>query len=148
MIAEVIDGAYDTKGKQVSHPRKRRYWWWSPTFAMGRFLTQPLSVKCSNLDDLQHFLKQCRYVSDMEQFGKSDYWMLPAEFEENEERRLRRFCIVDMAPVAGDGIRRTVCGGPCGEIRKRPRMGYFYKGWTNFHRRIFGSTSEQEVSPA
>jgi hypothetical protein len=115
MIAEVIDGAYDTKGKQVSQPRKRRYWWWSPTFAMGRFLTQPLSVECSNFDDLQSFLKQCRYVSDLEQFGKLDYWMLPAEFEEKKKGDCEDFALWTWRQLLAMGYDARFVGGRAGK---------------------------------
>lgn len=115
MIAEVIDGAYDTEGKQVSHPRKRRYWWWSPTFTMGRFLTQPLSIKCSNFEDLQRFLKQCRYVSDQEQFGKPDYWMLPAEFEEKKKGDCEDFALWTWRQLMAMGYDARFVGGRAGK---------------------------------
>jgi len=94
MIAEVIQGAYDTKGKQVFEPRTKRYAvLFSPTFPMGRYVIHPLSVQCSDLDDLQHFLKQCRYVSDIKQFDKIDYWMPPDDFEEKKKGDCEDFAL-------------------------------------------------------
>jgi len=48
---------------------------------MSLYVNQPLAVKCTNLHELRAFLRRCRYVSDQEQFGKSDYWMPPEQFE-------------------------------------------------------------------
>lgn len=52
---------------------------------MGAYLSQPLGIKCNSLEDMRRFLKQCRYVSDQEQFGKYDYWMPPEEFEQRKK---------------------------------------------------------------
>jgi hypothetical protein len=49
---------------------------------MGTYVTQPLATSCKNLNEVQAFLRQCRYVSDPEQFNKRDHWMPPEEFEE------------------------------------------------------------------
>jgi len=48
---------------------------------MGRYISQPLTVKCETIGDIRAFLSSCRYVSDQEQFGKKDYWQAPEEFE-------------------------------------------------------------------
>jgi Bacterial transglutaminase-like cysteine proteinase BTLCP len=80
MIAEIIPEAYDAPGKQVSQPfiqRKRFH----PTFPIGRYVSQPLAVRCQNLEDIRKFLWTCRAVSDKKQFGKEDYWLPPDEFE-------------------------------------------------------------------
>ena len=83
MIAEVIPEAYDAGGKKVFRPdlRHKRV---RPTFPMGRFLSQPLVVKCTSVRDIRKFLFGCRYVSDEEQFGKRDYWQPPEEFEQTK----------------------------------------------------------------
>jgi Bacterial transglutaminase-like cysteine proteinase BTLCP len=52
---------------------------------MGRFLTQPLSVKCETLRDVRKFLCPCRGVSDKEQFGKDEYWQPPEDFEKTRK---------------------------------------------------------------
>jgi hypothetical protein len=51
---------------------------------MGRDVTQPLTVRCSNLADVRTFLAGCRGVSGKEQFGREDYWQPP---EDSETRR-------------------------------------------------------------
>ena len=81
MVGEVILEAYDSVGKVVSRPSKKRHGFFKPTFPMGAYVSQPLPTKCSNLDEVRQFLSTCRYVSDQAQFGKRDYWMPPQEFE-------------------------------------------------------------------
>jgi hypothetical protein len=48
---------------------------------MGRYVSQPLTVECKSIADIQKFLRTCKYVSDEEQFGKRDYWQAPEQFE-------------------------------------------------------------------
>jgi transglutaminase superfamily protein len=83
MIAEIIPEAYDAIGKQVSQPFLRRKGP-HPTFPMGRYVSQPLTVQCSTLEDVRQFLRGCRGVSDEELFGKRDYWQPPEEFEKRK----------------------------------------------------------------
>jgi hypothetical protein len=69
MIAEVIPEAYDGHGHQVSQPflkKKSPH----PTFPMGRYVSQPLTVHCASLDEIREFLRGCRAISDKELFGK------------------------------------------------------------------------------
>lgn len=56
---------------------------------MGRYVSQPLSVKCKTIGDIRQFLMGCKGVSDEEQFGQRDYWQPPEEFERTKEGRLR-----------------------------------------------------------
>ena len=81
MIAEIIADGYDVHGKPTFSPRKKRFRCFAPTFPMGSYVSQPLSVRCGTLDDIREFLRTCQYVTDREQFGKDDYWMPPEEFE-------------------------------------------------------------------
>ena len=85
MLAETIPRAYDGNGKLVSRPSKKRYPYFRPTFPMGTYLSQPLSINCKNLEEVRLFLAQCRYVSDQEQFDEKDYWMPPQEFEKRKK---------------------------------------------------------------
>jgi hypothetical protein len=80
MIAEIIPEAYDAKGQQVSQPFHKRKGL-RPTFPMGRYVSQPLTVCCGSLEEVRQFLCKCRGVSDEELFGKRDYWQPPEEFE-------------------------------------------------------------------
>ena len=80
MIAEIIPETYDGYGTQVSQPflkRKGPH----PTFPMGRYVSQPLTIQCHTLEEVRRFLRTCRAVSDEELFGKRDYWQPPEEFE-------------------------------------------------------------------
>jgi len=84
MIAEVIPGAYDISGKKVFRPFERRKGI-RPTFPLGRYVSQPLSVHCQSIEDVRRFLCNCKYVSDKELFGKDDYWQPPEEFEQKKK---------------------------------------------------------------
>ena len=80
MIAETVPEAYDSTGRQVSQPfhqSKGPH----PTFPMGRYVSQPVSVNCKTIREVRLFLVTCEYVSDRELFGKDDYWQPPEEFE-------------------------------------------------------------------
>jgi hypothetical protein len=68
VIAEIIPEAYDAIGRKVFRPDWRHGI--HPTFPMGRYLSQPLSIRCESLSDVRRFLLTCRGISDMEQFGK------------------------------------------------------------------------------
>ena len=41
---------------------------------MGRYVSQPLTIKCGTIAGVREFLIGCKYVSDKELFGKDDYW--------------------------------------------------------------------------
>ena len=76
MIAEGIPGFYDFDGKRVFQPRKKVHPWFERR-PMGSFLSQPLTIFCSDIGEIRSFLKTCRYVSDQEQFGAKDHWAPP-----------------------------------------------------------------------
>jgi predicted transglutaminase-like cysteine proteinase len=81
MVTEIIPDAYDIFGKRTSYPRKKRFGSFAPNALMGRHVTQPLTIQCKNLEEVQRFLNGCRYVADQQQFGVRDFWMPPEEFE-------------------------------------------------------------------
>ena len=85
MVGEVISRSYDSVGKIVSRPSKKRHRFFKPTFPMGAYVSQPIPTKCKDLTEIRRFLITCRYVSDPMQFGQRDYWMLPQEFEERKK---------------------------------------------------------------
>jgi hypothetical protein len=79
MIAEIIPEAYDAFGRkapQVSFLRGVR-----PTLPMGRYVSQPLAVKCETIQDICKFLWGCRARSDQDLFNKREYFQPPEEFE-------------------------------------------------------------------
>ena len=84
MIAETIPEAYDATGRQVSQPFLRRKGP-HPTFPMGRYVSQPLTVSCATIREVRQFLASCRYVSDKKLFDKEEYWQPPDEFEKRKK---------------------------------------------------------------
>jgi len=73
---------YDISGRRILAPtsqKEKRLF--EGTFPMGRYISQPLKKQCSSVEEVQRFLRRCKYVSDEKQFGKEDYWMPPEEFE-------------------------------------------------------------------
>jgi predicted transglutaminase-like cysteine proteinase len=85
MIAKVLPEVYDASGRSVLRPNRRRFPHFAPNAPMGRYVTQPLSVNCRDLEDVRRFLSSCRYVSDRAQFGRDDFWMPPEEFERRRQ---------------------------------------------------------------
>jgi len=81
MIGRTVRDTYDFEGTRVSPLALGKRSVFRPTFPMGRFVSQPLAVECSNLEEIREFLTTCRYVSDEDQFGKEDYWLAPELFE-------------------------------------------------------------------
>ena len=80
MIAEVFPETYDGLGRKVMRPDWRRKGI-RATAPMGRYVSQPLTVKCETISDIRNFLNTCKYVPDEVQFHKRDYWQPPDEFE-------------------------------------------------------------------
>ncbi len=84
MIAETIPEAYDPTGVKIFRPDLRRKGL-HPTFPMGRYVTQDLTVECKSVRDIRKFLSSCIGISDKEQFGKNDYWQPPEQFEKTRQ---------------------------------------------------------------
>jgi Transglutaminase-like superfamily len=113
MIAEIIPEAYDATGKQVSQPFLRRKGP-HPTFPMGRYISQPLTITCTSIDDLRKFLAGCKYVSDQELFGKRDYWQPPEEFEKRRKGDCEDFALWTWRQLLIMGYDARFIGGSCG----------------------------------
>ena len=113
MIAETIPEAYDSIGRQVSQPFLRRKGP-HPTFPMGRYLSQPLKVHCSTLEDLRQFLRGCRAVSDEELFGKEEYWQPPEEFEKRKAGDCEDFSLWTWRQLLAMGLDARVVFGKHG----------------------------------
>jgi hypothetical protein len=60
MIAEVLDEVYDAKGRSVFRPHKKSFAHFAPNAPMGRYITQPLTVTCRDLEDVRRFLMSCQ----------------------------------------------------------------------------------------
>lgn len=84
MIAKILPDAYDAFGRKTVRPDLRRRGM-RPTFPMGRYVSQPLTVECKSLSDIRKFLLTCRSASDKEQFGREDYWQPPEHFERTKK---------------------------------------------------------------
>jgi hypothetical protein len=86
MIAEIIPELYDVDGRRILAPTSRKdKKVFCSTFPMGRYVSQPLRVKCTTIAEIRRFLRDCKYVTDREQFHREDYWMPPEEFEKTKK---------------------------------------------------------------
>jgi len=113
MIAEIIPEVYDAAGKQVSQPflhRKGPH----PTFPMGRYVSQPLTIQCNTMGELRSFLVGCKYVSDKQLFGKEEYWQPPEEFENRRKGDCEDFALWTWRQLLGMGYDARFIGGSSG----------------------------------
>lgn len=81
---------------------------------MGDFLSQPLKVACRDIDGIRAFLSTCRYVSDQEQFGVRDHWMLPGEFEQTRQGDCDDFALWACRQLLDLGYRARFVVGSAG----------------------------------
>jgi hypothetical protein len=81
---------------------------------MGRYLSQPLKVHCSTLEDLRQFLRGCRAVSDEELFGKEEYWQPPEEFEKRKAGDCEDFSLWTWRQLLAMGLNARVVFGKHG----------------------------------
>jgi hypothetical protein len=127
VIAEIIPEAYDSTGRQVSQPflkRKGPH----PTFPMGRYVSQPLSVKCKTIDDVRRFLRGCEYVSDKELFEKDDYWQPPEEFEQRKKGDCEDFALWTWRQLLELGYDARFIGGSCGRYGEGHAWVEYFQG--------------------
>lgn len=113
MIAEIIPEAYDAVGRRVSQPFARRKGP-HPTFPMGRYISQPLAVRCESMADVRLFLARCEGVSDQEQFGKRDYWQPPEDFEQRKKGDCDDFALWTWRQLLNLGYDARFVGGSYG----------------------------------
>ena len=114
MIAETIPNAYDFLGKKISKPTGKRIRTFHPTFPMGRYLSQPVSKNFEDIDALRKFLITCKYVSDQEHFGKSEYWLPPEEFEQCKKGDCEDFALYAWRQLIEMGIPARFVAGESG----------------------------------
>lgn len=110
MIAEIIPEAYDPTGHQVSQPFFRRKSV-HPTFPMGRYVSQPLTIKCKTMGEIRTFLMGCKYISDQELFGKRDYWQPPEDFERRKKGDCEDFALWTWRQLLDMGYDARFIGG-------------------------------------
>ena len=113
MIAEIIPEAYDALGRKTVRPEWRRKGI-HPTFPMGRYFSQPLTVKCECIRDIRMFLWGCKGVTDKELFGKDDYWQPPEEFEQRRKGDCDDFALWTWRQFLALGYDARFIGGRCG----------------------------------
>ncbi len=81
---------------------------------MGRYISQPLSIQCSTMEDVRNFLTRCKYVSDKELFGKRDYWQPPDEFEKRKAGDCEDFALWTWRQLLNMGYDARFIGGSAG----------------------------------
>ena len=116
MIAETIPDAYDPTGRKVFRPDLRRHGV-HPTFPMGRYISEPLAIECKSIGDIRRFLCGCKGVSDMEQFGKRDYWQPPEHFEKTKQGDCDDFALWTWRQFMALGYDARVVFGQHGRYR-------------------------------
>jgi hypothetical protein len=113
MIAETIPTTYDAEGRKVFRPFDRRKGP-HPTFPMGRYVSQPLTVQCATLDDVRRFLRGCKGVSDREQFDQDDYWQPPEDFEKTKRGDCDDFALWTWRQLLSMGYHARFVAGQSG----------------------------------
>ena len=116
MIGRIIPAIYDIHGKSVGFPvSKKRKHLFHGTFPIERYLSQPLTYPCSTIPELRRFLRQCKYVSDREQFHRKDYWIPPEEFEQNKKGDCEDFALWTWRQLLGMGYNARFVVGKAGK---------------------------------
>jgi Bacterial transglutaminase-like cysteine proteinase BTLCP len=126
MIAEIIPAAYDAEGKKVLRPFDRRRGP-HPTFPMGRYVSQPLTVVCTSIEDVRRFLAGCKGVSDKEQFGREDYWQPPESFEKTKKGDCDDFALWTWRQLLSMGYDARFIFGRCGRFGEGHAWVEFFK---------------------
>lgn len=113
MIAEIIPAAYDDTGRQVSSSFFHRK---APHAALpiGRYFSQPLTVKCESIRDVRKFLVGCDAISAQDLFGKRDHWQPPEEFERLKKGGCVDFSLWTWRQLLSMGYDARFVGGSCG----------------------------------
>ena len=78
---------------------------------MGRYVCQPLTIRCRTLEEVRQFLRGCRAVSDKELFGKEEYWQPPEEFEKRKAGDCEDFSLWTWRQVLAMGLDARVVFG-------------------------------------
>lgn len=132
MIAELFPEAYDVQGRPTFRPDQKHWSHFPSTFPIGRYVTQPLTIKCNSFEDLRRFLKRCRGVSDKEQFGKDDYWMPPEDFEKSLKGDCDDFAMYAWRQLLEMGYRARFVAGSVGDSLQRHAWVSFEKDGKHF----------------
>jgi len=116
MIGEIIPEIYDVEGTPTGIPVSRKHnKLFHGTFPMGRYVSQPLSQQCKDINELRLYLRKCKYISDKEQFGRKDYWMPPEEFEVSKKGDCDDFALWTWRQLLGMGYKARYVVGKAGK---------------------------------
>lgn len=111
MIGEIDPRSYDCEGRLASPSRKKP----RPSDRFLSYLADgDLAVKCGSLDEVQVFLRGCRYVSDPEQFGVREYWLHPRFFERLRRGDCEDFALWTWRQLLAMGFDARLVLGRCG----------------------------------
>lgn len=115
MIGEIDPRAYDCEGRVQPASWKRP----RPSDRFFSYLAGgDLTVKCGSLDEVQAFLRKCRYVSDPEQFGVSEYWLHPRFFERLRRGDCEDFALWTWRQLLAMGLDARLVLGRCGRGKR------------------------------
>ena len=133
MIAEIFPEAYDIDGRQTFRPDQRHKRNRFPSsFPIGQYLSQRLETNCRTLEDLRMFFRKCRYVSDLQQFGRQDFWMLPEEFERTKMGDCEDFAMYAWRQIMSIGHPARFVLGRCGRYGEGHAWVTFQSGGKTF----------------
>ncbi len=116
MIAELSPQLYDVHGRRIFHPGgAQRRVGFRPTFPMGRYLTEPLKIRCADFGEMRKFLATYR-PSLLGRSKEKDYWQLPEEFEVTRTGHCVDFALWSWRQVLAMGYPARLTGGKSGKF--------------------------------
>jgi hypothetical protein len=124
MFLEIISELYDAAGRRSYKPHLKKGLS-PPTFPFGRYVSRPLQVRCSTLQEIRDFLRHCKQASDKETFGEDDYWVPPEQFEKIKQGDCDDFALWTWRQLLQMGYKARFVAGRYG----RYRQGH---AWTTF----------------
>jgi hypothetical protein len=114
---------------------------------MGRYVSQPLTIKCTTIDEVRRFLIGCEYVSDKELFGKDDYWQPPEEFEKRKKGDCEDFALWTWRQLLNMGYDARFIGGSCGRFGEGHAWVEYFQDGKCFSAGTFVSKNWEHYSP-
>jgi len=115
MKARAIFPFYDFKGSLIVNEDELPQMGFKPTFPMKTYLESYIVCYYKTLKALQEFLKECKYISDNEQFHRKDYWETPNEFESQKEGDCEDFALYTWRQLLHMGYEARFVVGKIGD---------------------------------